>query len=117
MRQRRPREWNRAGVPWLQRGGPSAQHLGIAGSSVQTPVPVPMVPCTPVSTAAMQTWRVNHGMGLGWGRHSQGAAAVSLVTHPDGEVQMVWHCPACPVQLRGAPEVGGMGSAVSLNLL
>ena len=64
-----------------------------------------MVPCTPVSTAAMQTWRVNHGMGLGWGRHSQGAAAVSLVTHPDGEVQMVWHCPACPVQLRGAPEV------------
>ena len=109
-----PREWNRAGLPWLQRGWPSAQRLGIAGSSVQTPVP--MVPCTPVSTAATQTWRVNHGMGLGWGGTQSGSGCVTG-DPPRQEVQMVWHCPACPVQFRGGPEVGGMGSAVSLNLL
>lgn len=72
MRQRGPREWNRAGVPQLQRAGRSAQRLASADSSVQTPVPVPVV-LHSRSTAAVQTWRVNPGMGLGWGTQS-GAA-------------------------------------------
>ena len=67
MRQRRPRERNRAGVAQLQRAGPSAQRLAVADSSLQTPpFPFPWH-LHMASTAAMQTWRASHGTALGWG--------------------------------------------------